>query len=94
MLREHQQAKKKVLISLKKANSHIKKIIHMVESDTYCIDIIQQILAVRGLLRSAQARILESHLKTCFRRGMEGKSKRKKEKLIQEVLKVTKLSNK
>lgn len=94
MLREHREKREKALINLKKANSHIKKIIQMVENDTYCIDIIQQMLAVQGLLRSAQAQTLESHLKTCFKRGMEGKSKKKKEKLIKEILNLIKLCNK
>lgn len=93
MLREDPDKKEKVHISLKKANSHIKKIIQMVEYDAYCIDIIQQILAVQGLLRSAQAQILESHLKTCFQRAMAGKSEKKKKELIKEILQIIKLYN-
>jgi CsoR family transcriptional regulator, copper-sensing transcriptional repressor len=36
----------KVLIGLKKARTSLDKIIKMVEDDKYCIDIIQQDLAV------------------------------------------------
>ncbi|MBL7159758.1 metal-sensitive transcriptional regulator [Candidatus Microgenomates bacterium] len=94
MLSENKKQKQKVLICLKKANSHIKKVVQMTESGDYCIDIIQQILAVQGLLRSCQAHILESHLETCFLRGMEGKSEKNKKELIKEILRITKLSNK
>jgi DNA-binding FrmR family transcriptional regulator len=93
MLGEDKKKKEKVLVNLKKARSHIEKVAKMVKNDGYCIDIIQQVLAVQGLLRSAQTKILESHLKTCFKRGIEGKSKRKKEKLIQEILQVIKLGD-
>lgn len=94
MLREDKDKKEKVLICLKKAISHAEKVIKMIEKNAYCIDIIQQILAIQGLLRSTQEHILESHLKTCFKKGMMGKSKKKKEKLVKEILRVTKLSNK
>lgn len=94
MLGEHQDQKEKILIGLKKADSHVRRIIEMVENNDYCIDVIQQLLAVQGLLRSAQSQTLESHLKTCFKRGMEGKNKAKKEKLVAEILQLTKFGNK
>jgi len=45
--------KKKILIGFKKANTSLAKIIEMVENDHYCIDVMQQNLAVIGFLRSA-----------------------------------------
>lgn len=94
MINEDQERKEKILICLKKAISHTEKVVKMVKKNRYCIDIIQQILAVQGLLRSAQSHILESHLWTCFQRGMKGRSQKKKKELIKEIVKVTKLSNK
>jgi DNA-binding FrmR family transcriptional regulator len=37
---------KKSLIALKKAKTSLEKVIQMIEDDKYCIDIIQQNLAV------------------------------------------------
>jgi DNA-binding FrmR family transcriptional regulator len=84
----------KTLISLKKARSHIEKIIKMVEGGEYCIDIMQQNLAVIGLLRSAHQMLMESHLNTCFRNAMETNNKSKKNKMVAEILKVSRLLNK
>ena len=43
--------KKKILINFKKANSHLSKVTSMVEQDHYCIDVMQQNLAIIGLLQ-------------------------------------------
>ncbi len=85
--------KQKSLTNFKKAQSHIGKIIRMIESNEYCIDIMQQNLAVIGLLRSAHQMLMENHLNTCFKKAMATKNAKKKEEMIQKVLKVTKLFN-
>jgi DNA-binding FrmR family transcriptional regulator len=86
--------KKKILISLKKANTLLSKIIEMVEDDCYCIEVMQQNLAVIGLLRSAHESIMENHLNTCFKSAMATKNEKQKLKMIEEILKVTNLYNK
>lgn len=88
------EKKKKILISFKKAQSHISKIIEMVESDKYCIDVMQQNLAVLGLLRSAHQMLMENHLNSCFTSAMESQNKKKKQQMTEEILKVTNLFNK
>lgn len=86
--------KQKALISFKKAQSLILKIIKMVESGEYCIDIMQQNLAVVGLLRSAHEMLMENHLNSCFKDAMASKNEKKKKQMTAEILKVTKLFNK
>lgn len=86
--------KERTLINFKKAHSLLGKIIKMVEGDQYCIDIMQQNLAVIGLLRSAHQILMESHLNTCFRKAMDAKNEKRKQEMIEEILKVTKLFNK
>lgn len=89
-----EEGKQKTLINFKKAHGHLAKIIKMVEEDRYCIDIMQQNLAVVGLLRSAHQMLMENHLHTCFKKAMESKNEKKKKEMTQEILKVTKLFNK
>lgn len=84
----------KTLINLKKAKSHVEKIIKMTENDTYCIDIMQQNLAVIGLLKSAHQMLMESHLNSCFKKAMQTNNEKRKQEMIQEILKVTKIANK
>ena len=86
--------KQKSLVNFKKAQSHIGKIIKMIEEDQYCIDIMQQNLAVIGLLRSAHQKLMENHLNTCFKKAMGTKNQKRKQEMTEEILKVTKLFNK
>lgn len=84
----------KALIGMKKANSLLSKIIKMTEDNKYCIDIMQQNLAVIGLLRSAHESLMENHLQHCFKSAMSSKDNKKKQKMTLEILKVTNLFNK
>ena len=86
--------KKKALINFKKAHSLLAKIISMTENSEYCINIMQQNLAVIGLLRSAHEMLMENHLNSCFKNAIESKNERKKKEMTTEILKVTKLFNK
>jgi DNA-binding FrmR family transcriptional regulator len=84
----------KSLINFKKARSLLDKIVQMVENKEYCIDIMQQNLAVIGLLKSAHQMQMENHLNTCFKNAMVAKNEKLKQKMIDEILKVTNLANK
>jgi len=86
--------KENTLINFKKAQGLISKIIKMVETNEYCIDIMQQNLAVIGLLKSAHQMLMENHLNTCFKTAMATKNKKRKQEMIEEILKVTKLFHK
>lgn len=86
--------KKKIRIGFKKASSLLSKIREMVEKDCYCIDVMQQNLAVIGLLRSAHEALMENHLNTCFRSAMASKNEKRKKQMTEEILKVTNLYNK
>lgn len=87
-------SKEKTLVNFKKAQTHVKKIIEMINNGEYCIDIMQQNLAVIGLLKSAHQLLMEEHLNSCFLTAMETKNSRKKREMIEEILKVTKMANK
>lgn len=84
----------KSLINFKKAKSHLEKVIKMTENGDYCIDIMQQNLAVIGLLKSAHQMLMEGHLNTCFANAMKSSNEKRKQEMILEILKVTKIANK
>lgn len=82
----------KVLIWLKKARTSLDKIIKMVEDDKYCIDIIQQNLAVVGLLKSANMNMLENHMNCCVRHAFNSKDEKQIEEKLWELIKVLNLA--
>ncbi|MEI6288644.1 MAG: metal-sensing transcriptional repressor [bacterium] len=84
----------KTLIALKKAQTLIGKIIKMEEDGEYCINIMQQNLAVIGLLKSSHQMMMEGHLNSCFKNAMATSNEKRKQQMIDEILRVSKLSNK
>ena len=85
--------KSKTSINFKKAQSLLDKIIKLHEDGAYCIDIMQQNLAVVGLLKSAHQMLMEGHLNSCFRNAMAAKNEKRKDEMIKEILTVTKMLN-
>jgi CsoR family transcriptional regulator, copper-sensing transcriptional repressor len=86
--------KQNTLIGFKKARSLVDTIIKMVEEDRYCIDIMQQNLAVMGLLKSAQESLMNNHLETCFADGIKSGNRNKQKEMIEEIESVVKMGNK
>lgn len=86
--------KQKALLNAKKAYTSLGKIMKMLEENKYCVDIMQQNLAVIGLLKSANNLLLEGHLKSCFKNAIVSNDDVKQEEKIQEIIRVTKLSQK
>ena len=70
---------------LKSAQGHLDHVIKQVEKEKYCIDILQQSLAVQSALRAIDNIILKGHLEEHVTHAMHGKDR---EKSIQEVVDV------
>jgi len=87
-------SKEKALINFKKAGTLLERIVKMTEKNEYCIDIMQQNMAIIGMLKSSHQLLMENHLKTCFRNSLNSSSKKLKDQMTEEILKVTKLANK
>lgn len=85
--------KKKALIALKKARTSIDGIIKMIESNEYCVDIMQQNLAAMGLLKSSHQNLMENHLKTCFINAMNAKNPKLKQEMIDEIITISKFAS-
>jgi len=86
--------KDKAITNFKKAQSLLTRIQTMMADDAYCIDIMQQNLAVMGLLKSAHQMLMEDHLNSCFEEAIMSDDVAKKAKMTEEILTVTKLLNK
>lgn len=59
------KTQKSILNRLNRIEGQIRGIRHMIEKNTYCDDIINQIEASRSGLHSVQIILLESHIKNC-----------------------------
>jgi len=61
-----EKVKQDVLHRAKIIQGHMKKVIKMIEEDAYCIDTLNQSLAVQNALKKMDEAILENHLNTCI----------------------------
>lgn len=75
--------KKNALKRLLTARGHLDHVISQVESEKYCIDILQQSLAVQSALRAVDNLILKGHLEEHVTHAMHGKNQAKS---IQEIV--------
>jgi DNA-binding FrmR family transcriptional regulator len=83
--------KEKLIRRLKIIEGQIRGLQNMVESDTYCVDVITQTSAIKQGLSNVEDILLESHLGHC----VVGQIKRgETEKATKEILKVYQLKRK
>ena len=86
-----QDIKRKAIRRLKIIEGQVRGFQRMVEEEKYCIDIINQSLAIKEALSSVEDLILENHLSTHV---VEQMKSGKEAKAIKEILSVYKMSKK
>ena len=75
--------KANALKRLKSAKGHLEHVVKQIEQEKYCIDILQQSLAVQSALRAVDNIILKGHLEEHVSHAMHGNEQQKS---IQEVV--------
>jgi CsoR family transcriptional regulator, copper-sensing transcriptional repressor len=80
----------KTIVAVKKAKSLLEKIIKMLDEGKYCIDVIQQNLAVIGLIKSANLSLLEGHVNHCIKDACKQGKGKKLDEMMDELLTVVK----
>ncbi|MBU0613516.1 metal-sensitive transcriptional regulator [Patescibacteria group bacterium] len=81
----HKLQKKEVLRRLSIISGHLKRVTKMVEDDQYCIDTLNQSLAVQRALQKVDSLILDNHLHSCVSDALKGQGK-KSDQAISELL--------
>jgi DNA-binding FrmR family transcriptional regulator len=62
------ERKEKALAALKRLAGLQKKVETMIGADAYCVDILEQLLAMQGHVKHVQSQVLESHLRTASKK--------------------------
>lgn len=63
--------KKEVSNLLKTARGQMDGILKMIEEDRYCVEISKQILSVQALLKKANLKVIDQHIKHCVKEAFE-----------------------
>jgi DNA-binding FrmR family transcriptional regulator len=75
-----------ILNRLKSVEGHVRGIERMVENGAYCIDIVNQILAVQRALQKVNGMVLNHHLHTCVTTAIRGDDPDERERVINEIM--------
>ena len=73
---------------LKSVEGHVRGIERMVVEDAYCIDVVNQILAVQRALKKVSTLVLDRHLHACVTSAVRGDDDTEKDRVLDELLEV------
>ena len=83
-----------IINRLKSIEGHVRGVQRMVDEDVYCIDIINQNLAVQRALEKVHGLILERHLQTCVTAAIQGDDPAERQRVITEIMTVFEATSK
>ncbi len=67
-----EDARRDVLLRLRKINGQVQGITKMVEDDRYCVDVLQQLSAVSSAIESASKVVVRNYLERCVTDAING----------------------
>ena len=74
-----------VLVRLKKIEGQVRGLGRMVEADTYCVEVMNQVAAAQGALARISRKLLSQHLKTCVRDAVSSGNAGRQEAVLDEI---------
>lgn len=66
-----EEAKEDLLLRLRRIEGQVRGLQRMIEEDKYCVDILTQVVAVRGALKKVGFELLDNHTHGCVRRAVK-----------------------
>jgi DNA-binding FrmR family transcriptional regulator len=82
------------LIALRRIEGQIRGVQTMIENRKYCIDILNQIYAIKGALSRVEESILGKHFQNCVTNAIKGNSEKEKQQKLDEILKLIRQTRK
>jgi len=73
---------------LKSIEGHVRGVQRMVDDGEYCIDIVNQILAIQRALKKVSGLVLDDHLHSCVTDAVRGKDADAREQVLGELMQV------
>ena len=76
------------LVALRRIEGQVRGVQRMIEDRKYCIDILNQVNAIKGALGRVEEKILEKHFQHCVTEAVTGTSEKEKQQKLDEILKL------
>ena len=75
-----------VIRRMRRIEGQARGISRMMEEERYCVDILQQILALEAAARAARTKVLDIHTKHCIEQALSSNNKADQSEKIAELL--------
>jgi len=76
------------LVALRRIEGQVRGVQGLIENGEYCIDILNQIYAIKGALGRVEEKILKKHFQHCVTEAVKGTSEKEKQQKLDEILKL------
>ncbi len=83
-----------VIQRLKSVEGHVRGVQRMVDEGAYCIDVVNQIVAIQRALKKVSGLVLDDHLHSCVTDAMRGPDATARERVLGELIEVFAASGK
>ena len=77
-----------VIRRLKSVEGHVRGVQRMVEEGAYCVDVVNQILAIQRALKKVSGLVLDDHLHSCVTSAVRGEDPDAREQVLGELMQV------
>ena len=84
----NEEDKKDLKVRLRRIEGQIRGLQRMIDEDKYCVDVLTQVVAVRGALRKVGLKVLDDHIHGCVQRAIKEENEGKNEEIIDELMDV------
>ena len=81
----HEKQKKNLVSKLNRIEGQIRGIKRLIENDTYCDDVLNQISSAKSALNGVSKMLLERHIKTCVSEKLKSDDPEIVEELIKTI---------
>ncbi len=73
---------------LKRIEGQVRGVVRMLEEDRYCIDVLQQVAAVKSALVKVESEVLKAHAATCVDEAIESGDVDEQRRKFHELVKL------
>ncbi len=81
-----QEEKQATIKRLKRIEGQVRGITRMLEEDRYCIDVLQQVQAIKAALGKVEDAVLKDHTATCVASAIASGDEREQQKKFAELI--------
>ena len=83
-----------VIQRLKSVEGHVRGVQRMVDEGAYCVNVVNQIVAIQRALKKVSGLVLDDHLHSCVTDAMRGTDATARERVLGELIEVFEASGK